>query len=214
MTPLIPIHTRPIGGKTQQTVNARELWRFVESQQQFADWIKNRIAKWGFVEGEDFNLHKFMEVRFEGAREVERQITDYFLTINMAKELAMVEANEKGREVRKYFIDCERLAKMAHDARVNGAHGYVEMQGHRNTRRLAHPSAPDRMVNSLINRRAYELTHQLMPEIRRFLREKLAYEQRLSLENGAVDVYSSEWIADALFDCTSEQAITEVYANI
>jgi len=59
--------------------------------------IKNRIEKYGFIEGEDFTLHKFVERR--------ATVIDYHLTIEVAKELAMIENNEKGREVRRYFID-------------------------------------------------------------------------------------------------------------
>ena len=45
----------------EQLVSARELHEFLESKQQFVDWIKNRIEKYGFIENEDFTLHKFME---------------------------------------------------------------------------------------------------------------------------------------------------------
>ena len=41
-----------------ETVNARELHSFLESKQEFAHWIKNRIAKYGFIEGEDFTIDK------------------------------------------------------------------------------------------------------------------------------------------------------------
>lgn len=105
MNDLVPIEPMSIGGTTVQTVNARKLWAYIESKQEFANWIKGRIEKYGFVEGEDFTVEKFINGRASG--------TDYHITIEMGKELAMVENNEKGREVRRYFIECERAAKQA-----------------------------------------------------------------------------------------------------
>lgn len=66
-------------------VNARELHDFLGSKQEFANWIKNRIEQYGFVEGQDFTVDKFINGR---ATQI-----DYHLTIDMAKELAMVERN-------------------------------------------------------------------------------------------------------------------------
>ena len=100
---LIKIEPRQIAGATIQTCNARDLWQFVESKQEFANWIKSRIEKYGFIEGEDFTVDKFINGR--------ATIIDYHLTIETAKELAMVENNDKGREVRRYFIECERRPK-------------------------------------------------------------------------------------------------------
>jgi anti-repressor protein len=105
MNELIKIETRELAGATVQTCNARDLWMFVESKQEFANWIKGRIEKYGFLDGEDFTVDKFINGR--------ATVIDYHLTIEMAKELAMVESNEKGREVRRYFIECERRAKAA-----------------------------------------------------------------------------------------------------
>ena len=102
---LIKIEARQIAGATIQTCNARDLWQFVESKQDFSTWIKGRIEKYGFVEGEDYVIHKFMDNPLGG-----RPTLDYHLTIETAKELAMVENNDKGREVRRYFIECERRA--------------------------------------------------------------------------------------------------------
>ena len=51
---LIKIEPRQIAGTTTQTCNARDLWEFVESKQEFANWIKGRIEKYGFIEGEDY----------------------------------------------------------------------------------------------------------------------------------------------------------------
>lgn len=107
MNELIKIEPRQISGSTIQTCNARDLWQFVESRAQFSDWIKGRIEKYAFVEGEDFTVQKFVNGR--------STIIDYHLTIETAKELAMVENNEKGREVRRYFIECEKRAKAGVD---------------------------------------------------------------------------------------------------
>ena len=98
---------RQFDGSTVQTVNARELHSFLESRQDFSTWIKARIEQYGFVENSDYLLHSFMEQLPSGAK----QKIDYHITIDMAKELAMVERNDKGREARKYFIECERRLK-------------------------------------------------------------------------------------------------------
>jgi len=108
MNELIKIESREISGETVQTCNARDLWEFVESKQDFSTWIKGRIEKYGFVEGEDFTVHKFVDSGSRG-----QQTIDYHLTIETGKELAMVENNVKGRQVRRYFIECERRAKAA-----------------------------------------------------------------------------------------------------
>lgn len=105
MNELIRIESRELSGATIQTCNARDLWAFVESKQEFANWIKSRIEKYGFIEDEDFTVDKFINGR--------ATVIDYHLTIETAKELAMVENNEKGRQVRRYFIECERKAKGA-----------------------------------------------------------------------------------------------------
>lgn len=105
MNELIKIEAREISGATVQTCNARSLWEFIESKQEFANWIKGRIEKYGLVDGEDFTVDKFINGR--------ATVIDYHLTIETAKELAMVENNEKGRQVRRYFIECEKHAKEA-----------------------------------------------------------------------------------------------------
>ena len=83
-----------------QVVSARELHKFLESKQDFSTWIKARIDKYGFVSEVDFTLHKFMEGKVWKH--------EYILTLDTAKELAMVEGNEKGKQARRYFIECEK----------------------------------------------------------------------------------------------------------
>lgn len=100
---LINIEQTAIGEDLIETVNARELHAFLESKQQFGNWIANRIEQYGFVEGVDFTVNKFINGR---ATQI-----DYHISIDMAKELSMVERNEKGKQARQYFIECERVAK-------------------------------------------------------------------------------------------------------
>lgn len=93
--------------KGNNAVSARELHSVLESRQQFGDWIKNRIEKYDLVENEDYLVFHNSMKNLSGGR----PLTEYALTINAAKELAMVEGNEKGKQVRRYFIECERMAK-------------------------------------------------------------------------------------------------------
>lgn len=87
------------------TVNARELHEFLESKQDFSSWIKARIVKYGFGENTDYiRLHKKMEAN-------NATIIEYHISIDMAKQLSMVENNKKGIEARKYFINCEKALK-------------------------------------------------------------------------------------------------------
>ncbi|WP_332060812.1 antA/AntB antirepressor family protein [Bartonella sp. CB74] len=104
MNTLIPISKQAIGQETVQTVNARELHAFLEVKTNFKDWIIRRIQDYKFQEGYDFC--SFLSESSGG-----RPSKDYALTLDMAKELAMVERNEKGKQARQYFIECERRAK-------------------------------------------------------------------------------------------------------
>ncbi|WP_375640186.1 antA/AntB antirepressor family protein [Bartonella sp. MM55XZML] len=103
----IAITNNTINEESVQTVNARELHVFLESKQDFSTWIKKRIMTYAFLDGRDFiRFHKKMEANNAIA-------VEYYLTLDMAKELAMVERNKKGKQAREYFIECERRAKQA-----------------------------------------------------------------------------------------------------
>ena len=109
MNELIPLQPQTVNGNAVETVSARELHEFLESKQDFSTWIKNRIEKYEFVENQDYiMLHKKMELSKTGQMGVE-----YFVSVGMAKELSMVERNEKGKQARKYFIECEKQLEQA-----------------------------------------------------------------------------------------------------
>ena len=104
MNELIPLQPQTINGNAVETVNAKELHEFLEVRSKFADWIKNRISEYDFVENQDF-------VTFSKNLEKGRPRLEYALTLDMAKELSMLERNEKGKQARKYFIECEKKLK-------------------------------------------------------------------------------------------------------
>lgn len=96
-------------------VDARELHTFLESRQDFSTWMRNRIKRFQFKEGEDYtSFHKIVERETGGSKR-----NDFALTLNMAKELAMVENNDKGREARRYFIEAEQtLTRLKQNKRL------------------------------------------------------------------------------------------------
>jgi bacteriophage antirepressor len=88
------------------TVSGRELHEFLEVNTPYRIWFP-RMVEYGFTEGEDFNPYKNVRVQSEGNREVERTIDDHQLTIPMAKELCMIQRNERGKQARQYFLAVE-----------------------------------------------------------------------------------------------------------
>lgn len=105
---LINIQQQEIDGQTVNAVSARELWKFLESKRKFTDWVKPYIIDendYGFIENVDFIAVNV------GVNRVNQQVMiDYWFTIDMAKEVSMLSKTEKGKQARKYFIDCERRA--------------------------------------------------------------------------------------------------------
>jgi len=99
---LVPVYE---SDKGERVVDGRELHQFLEVGRDFTNWIKDRIDKYGFIEGDDFS--PILAKTSEGGR----PRTEYILKLDMAKELAMVENNEKGSMARKYFIEVERRYK-------------------------------------------------------------------------------------------------------
>lgn len=100
MNEIIQITKQKFLDGEQNAVNARELHGFLESRQEFANWIKNRISDYGFLKNSDF----LTILSKSGGRPK----TEYFVSLDMAKELAMLERNTKGKQARRYFIECEK----------------------------------------------------------------------------------------------------------
>ena len=104
MNELITITTNEVG---EPTVLGRELHEFLGVKTLYKDWFP-RMVEYGFTEGKDFNPLKNEQVRFEGNREVARELLDHLLTIDTAKEICMIQRTEVGKQARQYFIQVEK----------------------------------------------------------------------------------------------------------
>lgn len=102
MGELIPIREN----NGQRAVNARDLHAFLESKRDFSNWIKDRIDKYDFIENQDYQVFNNFGENSKGGR----PSIEYALSISMAKELSMIENNVRGKQARKYFINCEEFA--------------------------------------------------------------------------------------------------------
>lgn len=103
MNELIKTHHAVIGGETVNAVNARELHKQLKTKTQFNHWIKRRIEEYAFAEDVDFTV-----VKNDQGDTGRFAPIDYIITIDMAKELCMVENNPQGRKIRQYFIEIEK----------------------------------------------------------------------------------------------------------
>lgn len=103
MKELIKITTNENG---QRLVSARELHEFLESKERFSKWW-NKVSNkddYGFEEGVDYTPYQMVHPKNN------QTITDYVVTVEMGKEISMISKLPKGKEARKYFIQCEKVA--------------------------------------------------------------------------------------------------------
>lgn len=90
--------------KGNQAVSARDLHKFLEITERFSSWFE-RMLQYGFIENQDFTSAKSFTLVNNGAQ---REIDDYALTLDCAKEISMIQRSKKGKEAREYFIECEK----------------------------------------------------------------------------------------------------------
>nr|DAY07319.1 MAG TPA: AntA/AntB antirepressor [Caudoviricetes sp.] len=111
MTEPIPINKADFNGAEINSVNARELHAVLESKYQFADWIKSRLEETDAVENIDYIIvSEKTETMTEHGKKASIR-NEYILSTDIAKEIAMLERNEVGKKVRRYFIEFEKMHK-------------------------------------------------------------------------------------------------------
>lgn len=101
MQHLITIITNEQGS---EVVSARDLYEYFALAERFSKWIE-RMFEYGFNEGIDYTPYQKVHPLNN------QPITDYYLTIDTAKHIAMLQRTEQGKEIRHYFIDHERRSK-------------------------------------------------------------------------------------------------------
>lgn len=91
----------------EPVVSGRELHEFLEIPTRYNDWF-SRMCEYGFVENQDYVAITQKRVTAQGN---ETTFTDHAITLDMAKEIAMIQRTEKGKQARRYFIKCEKRLK-------------------------------------------------------------------------------------------------------
>lgn len=109
---LIPVFTGELTDQDDQYCNARDLHASLQVGRDFSTWITSRIDEYGFEESIDFLVIDSPKLGNQRkGRGGDRRSIDYHLTLDMAKELAMIENNDIGRSVRRYFIQAEKTLR-------------------------------------------------------------------------------------------------------
>lgn len=93
----------------EQMVSARELHEFLEIQTRFDIWFR-RMVEYGFLENRDFTLVD-QKRSTNNYKNPTATFTDYAITLDMAKEISMIQRSEKGKRARQYFIEVEKKYK-------------------------------------------------------------------------------------------------------
>ncbi|MFR9957846.1 antA/AntB antirepressor family protein [Corynebacterium striatum] len=103
MNELIPL----IDNDGAQAVLGRDLHNFLEVSTEYRHWFP-RMVGYGFEEGKDYAVKND---RIQDSLGREREATNHIITLDMAKEISMIQRTAKGKQARQYFIECERRAK-------------------------------------------------------------------------------------------------------
>lgn len=116
---LITPRNSEIGEYQVQSVNARDLHAFLRVGKDFSTWIKDRIEQYAFMDGTDFAKFEDLRSPISGSAKSRVQTAiEYAITLDMAKELSMVERNEMGSKARRYFIECEKQLREQQSTRA------------------------------------------------------------------------------------------------
>lgn len=121
MSALIEIKKELIGTENTNSVNAREMYYQLDIKKDFSNWIKSQISSLGLDENIDYLI---LAQKGEGRG---HNKIDYIITLDTAKHIAMASRTEKGKEVRKYFIEAEKKLNQLQPQEQNILPVLVEM---------------------------------------------------------------------------------------
>lgn len=87
----------------EPVVSGRQLHEALEVKTPYSMWF-DRMVEYGFTENQDFLLNNFVKQTGRGGHNK----VDHIIKLDMAKEIAMIQRTDKGKEVRQYFIQVEK----------------------------------------------------------------------------------------------------------
>jgi phage anti-repressor protein len=106
----IAINSRQVGDELTPTINGRELHRELGVGKDYTSWAKAQIKRAHFEKNRDFVL---LTQKGEQLASGAKWSTEYHFTVEAGKHIGMLSGTPKGREVREYFLECERRVKSA-----------------------------------------------------------------------------------------------------
>lgn len=136
MTQLIPTQSNDNG---DLLVSGRDLHEFLESNERYSKWF-DRMKSYGFMEDIDFTSGQKSTLVNNGAV---RELEDHLLTVDTAKEISMLQRNEKGKQARQYFLELERRWNSP-DAVIKRAHEFLQ-------RRVDNLTTENLLLNQRVN---------------------------------------------------------------
>jgi phage anti-repressor protein len=143
MNEIITISQAMINNTEVNAVNARDLHEVLESDTKFSDWIKRRLDETDAILNADYIIVSQKRETITEYGKKASIITEYILTTDIAKEIAMLERNEKGKQVRRYFIEIEKAYKR--DKAAVSQLDYMQIQ-------LNYLKEQDRKIHELENK--------------------------------------------------------------
>ncbi|HED9782929.1 TPA: antA/AntB antirepressor family protein [Campylobacter jejuni] len=179
--------------------NVKFLFYFLEIDTKFADWINRRISHYSFIENQDYIIKEVFTGR--------RPRKEYYVTLDMAKELCMVENNEKGRQARHYFIECEKRLKNLEQEKMQKL-AFRQSLGYKSQLKQQKEHYENK-----IKALQYDLEHKKELSFKRKLSEKELLELRKILAKDYDIVCFKEWEMSLVAEKIGKDTVFEAVLN-
>ncbi|EJX0911085.1 antA/AntB antirepressor family protein [Campylobacter coli] len=195
----IQIYNDKTIGAEINSANAREIFQFLNSEQEYSNWIKNRISHYNFIENQDY----IIEIVYTKGRPRK----EYYVTLDMAKELCMVENNEKGRQARRYFIECEKRLKNLEQEKMQ------KLAFHQSLGYKSQLKQQKEKYENEIKALKYDLEHKNELSFKRKLSKEELLELRKILAKDYDIVCFKEWEFEFLAEKIGKDTVFEAVLN-
>ncbi|EHR2906860.1 antA/AntB antirepressor family protein [Campylobacter coli] len=195
----IQIYNDKTIGAEINSANAREIFQFLNSEQEYSNWIKNRISHYNFIENQDYIIEL---VYTKG-----RPRKEYYVTLDMAKELCMVENNEKGRQARCYFIECEKRLKNLEQEKMQ------KLAFHQSLGYKSQLKQQKEHYENKIKALKYDLDHKNELSFKRKLSQKELLELRKILARDYGMICIKEWEMSLFAEKIGKDTVFEAVLN-